>query len=194
MSRRAVFLDRDGTINEDVGYPSRWDQVKVFSWSFEAVRKLKAAGFLVIVVTNQSGIGRGFLKEDEVGELHARLVDAFDARGARIDAVYHCPHDESSGGSPPEPGCPCRKPEPGMGRRAAGDLAVDLARSYMVGDKPEDMLFGRAIGAKPVLVLTGYGAASRPRLEAAGIMPAAVAENLGAAVDWILADERAAGA
>jgi D-glycero-D-manno-heptose 1,7-bisphosphate phosphatase len=185
---RAVFLDRDGTINEDVGYPSRIDQVRIYPFAFEALRKIKEAGFAAVVVTNQSGIGRGYLTEADLAAIHRHIAAEFAARAVRIDAFYYCPHYEFSdlpgyGGL-----CACRKPEPGMGRQAAADLGLDLERSYMIGDKVEDVRFGAAIGAKPVLVRTGYGAESERRLQALGLAPAAVADDLRAAVDWVLAD------
>jgi D-glycero-D-manno-heptose 1,7-bisphosphate phosphatase len=190
--KKAVFLDRDGTINEDVGYPARIGQIRIYPFGFEALRKIKDAGFAAVVVTNQSGIGRGYLTEADLAEIHGHIAGEFEARAVRIDAFYYCPHYEFSElpgyGGP----CACRKPEPGMGRRAAADLGLDLERSYMIGDKVEDVLFGLAIGAKPILVRTGYGAAAEQRLRELGIAPAAVADNLLAAVDWILAHDGAA--
>ena len=186
MPAPAVFLDRDGTINEDVGYPSRIEEIRIYPFAFAAVKELRDAGFKAVVVTNQSGIGRGFLTEADLVAIHGHIARAFEARGTRIDAFYYCPHYELS--SLPGYGglCACRKPEPGMGRRAAADLGLDLARSYMIGDKVEDMAFGRAIGATPVLVRTGYGAASEARLCGTLDAPAAVADDLGAAAAWIL--------
>jgi D-glycero-D-manno-heptose 1,7-bisphosphate phosphatase len=193
MSRRAVFLDRDGTLSVDVGYPGRWSQTRLFPRSAEAVRRLNEAGFVTVVVTNQSGVGRGYYSEDELRELHAGLAADLAGRGARIDAVYHCPHFDLSADPRFRGPCGCRKPATGLALRAAADLDLDLGRSYMVGDKAEDVRFGLAMGAVPVLVLTGYGLASRRRLEALGVAPAAVAADLGAAVDWILARELGAG-
>jgi D-glycero-D-manno-heptose 1,7-bisphosphate phosphatase len=191
LSRRAVFLDRDGTINEDVGYPNRWDQIKIYPWSVDAVRRLNAAGFAVLIVTNQSGVGRGYYTEDELGAIHDQLVSVFAAAGARIDGIYYCPHYPLSAEPRFRRDCLCRKPGPGMGLRAAADFDLDLARSYMVGDKAEDILFARSAGATPVLVLTGYGLEARKKLEAAGIAPAAVTADLGEAADWILGRDRA---
>jgi D-glycero-D-manno-heptose 1,7-bisphosphate phosphatase len=193
VSRRAVFLDRDGTINEDVGYPGRWSQVKIYPWSAAAVRRLNAAGFAVVVVTNQSGVGRGYFTEDDLQEIHGRLVAAFVAEGARIDGIYYCPHYALSDSPAYRQDCPCRKPGPELGLRAAADLDLDLTRSYVVGDKVEDVMFGRALGATAVLVLTGYGAETRQKLAAEGNAAAVVAANLGEAVDWILAREPSEG-
>lgn len=190
MKRRAVFLDRDGTINEDVGYPGRYDQVRIYPYSFEAVRKLNAAGLAVVVITNQSGVGRGFFTEDELGVIHDRMREDFAAAGARIDAIYYCPHFIGSSSAVYDRDCACRKPFPGMALQAREALDLDLDGSYMVGDKVEDIRFGLNAGARSVLVLTGYGEASLEALRREGIAPAHVAPDLGAAADWILARER----
>lgn len=187
--RRAVFIDRDGTLNEDVGYPGRPDQVRIFEASFEAVRRLNRAGFTVIVVTNQSGVGRGYFREEDVRTVHRALAEKMSDRGAQIDAFYYCPHHASSSDPAYALDCDCRKPRPGMGRRAAADLGLDLAASYMIGDKVEDVEFGTAVGASPILVLTGYGEQSRRRLTELGRAPAFVAADVLAAVDWILERE-----
>jgi D-glycero-D-manno-heptose 1,7-bisphosphate phosphatase len=186
MTKRAVFLDRDGTINVDVGYPSRYDQVTIYAASFEALRKINAAGFLAVVVTNQSGIGRGFLTEDDLRDIHARMAEDFLARGARLDAFYYCPHYDLSEIPRYRLDCPCRKPKPEMARRAAAELGLDLSRSYMIGDKVEDVEFGLAAGASPILVRTGYGTSAEIKLVERAITPAAVAGTLLEAVDWIL--------
>jgi D-glycero-D-manno-heptose 1,7-bisphosphate phosphatase len=190
VKRRAVFLDRDGTINEDVGYPGRYDQVRIYPYSFEAVRKLNAAGLAVVVITNQSGVGRGFFTEGELRVLHDRMLADFAAAGALIDAVYYCPHFAGSSSPAYDIDCACRKPFSGMARRARKDLDLDLEGSYMVGDKVEDVRFALNAGARPILVLTGYGEASREVLRREGIEPAHVAPDLGEAADWILARER----
>jgi D-glycero-D-manno-heptose 1,7-bisphosphate phosphatase len=187
--KKAVFLDRDGNINRDVGYPNSWDQIEIYPYSFEAVRRLNRAGLLAVVVTNQSGVGRGLIKESELEEIHSLMREAFCSREARLDAIYHCPHYRSSRIPEYARDCACRKPNPGMGRLAAADLGIDLSRSYMVGDKVEDILFGRNLGAASVLVLTGYGKKSRASLEAMGISPAYIAQNLLDAVNWILSVE-----
>ncbi len=190
MKRRAVFLDRDGTINEDVGYPGRYDQVRIYPYSFDAVRKLNAAGLAVVVITNQSGVGRGFFTEDELRVIHDRMIEDFAAAGARIDAVYYCPHFIGSSSAAYDRDCACRKPFPGMALKAREAFDLDLENSYMVGDKVEDIRFGMNAGASSVLVLTGYGEASCEALHREGITPAHVAPDLGAAADWILARER----
>lgn len=193
MSRRVVFLDRDGTLNEEVGYPSRWSQIRIFPAGFEAVRRLNAAGFLAVVVTNQSGVGRGYLTEAELKIIHLRMAKAFAAKGARLDAFYYCPHYNLSAYPRYRLDCLCRKPAPGLALQAAADLDIDLRRSYMIGDKPDDVKFGQAVGATPILILTGYGAESQKKIETLDIRPAAVAADLRDAVDWILAREQPAG-
>jgi D-glycero-D-manno-heptose 1,7-bisphosphate phosphatase len=190
VKRRAVFLDRDGTLNEDVGYPGRYDQVHIYPYSFDAIRKLNAAGLAVVVITNQSGVGRGFFTEDELHVIHDRMRADFAAAGARIDAVYYCPHFVGSSSPAYDIDCACRKPFPGMAIRAREEFGLDLEGSYMVGDKVEDVRFGLNAGARPVLVLTGYGEASREALRREGIEPAHIAPDMGAAADWILAREQ----
>ena len=169
MKKRAVFLDRDGTINADVGYPSRYEQITDLSLrASRPCASINAAGFLAVVVTNQSGIGRGFLTEADLRDIHAKMTAAFAARGVRIDAFYYCPHYDLSDIPRYRLDCSCRKPKPEMARRAAADLGIDLSRSYMIGDKVEDVEFGLAIGATPVLVRTGYGAAAESKLRERG--------------------------
>jgi D-glycero-D-manno-heptose 1,7-bisphosphate phosphatase len=182
-TRRAVFLDRDGTLNEDTGYPTDFCQVHIYPDAFEAVRRLGRDGFATVVVTHQSGIGRGYFDEEDLGVLHGRFLEEFARRGAPLDALYSCPHaPEAASG----PGCSCAKPRPGLGLRAAAELGLDLAGSYMVGDKADDVLFGLNIGAVPVLVLTGYGRAARAALAARGVRPAHTAAGILEAADWIL--------
>jgi D-glycero-D-manno-heptose 1,7-bisphosphate phosphatase len=186
MTKRAVFLDRDGTINVDVGYPRSYDQIEIYPYSYDAVGKIQAAGFLAVITTNQSGIGRGLLTEDELREIHRKMAAAFASRGIRLDGIYYCPHYDRSDIPAFRQNCACRKPGTGMALRAAEDLGIDLSRSYVIGDKVEDVLFGLNIGAKPVLVRTGFGRAAEQSLREKGFRPAAVAENLLEAVDWIL--------
>src|SRR6187399_1512044 len=152
--RPAVFLDRDGTIIEESGYLDRLDRLVFFPYSIDAIRGLNRAGFAVVVVTNQAGIARGIVKEPFVGEAHRHIASRVEAGGARIDGFYYCPH--YPGGSVPEftRACDCRKPAPGMLRQAAADLDLDLARSFVVGDKWTDVQAGVAAGARGILVRT----------------------------------------
>jgi D-glycero-D-manno-heptose 1,7-bisphosphate phosphatase len=189
MKKRAVFLDRDGNINRDVGYPNSYDLIEIYPYSFEAVRKLNFAGFLAVIITNQSGIGRGLIPENKLLDIHARMKADFEQHNATIDGVYYCPHYLPS--PDPEYGreCTCRKPHPGMGMQAAQDLEIDPSRSFMIGDKVEDIQFGLNLGTTPILVLTGYGERSREQLVELGINPAFIAPTLLDAVNWILVKE-----
>jgi len=189
MKRRAVFLDRDGNINRDVGYPGSYDLIEIYPYSFEAVRRLNQAGLLAVIVTNQSGVGRGLIEESRLRDIHARMQEAFRLHEAHFDGIYYCPHHVSSRNPAYGRDCDCRKPQPAMGLRAAADLGFDTSASFMVGDKVEDIQFGLNLGARPILVLTGYGRESLPKLEAQGIEPAHVAQDLLDAVDWILKEE-----
>ncbi|HOW85990.1 MAG TPA: HAD family hydrolase [Candidatus Aminicenantes bacterium] len=187
--RRAVFLDRDGTLNEDTGYPADFRQVHIYPAAFEAVRALRGAGFAAVVVTHQSGVARGYIAPAALEELHRLFAAEFARRGAPLDGIYSCLH----AGEGPEPGCECAKPRPGLALQAARELGLDLHGSYMIGDKPTDVLFGRAIGAASILLLTGYGRRSAAALAGGGVEPAHTAPDILAAASWILERERSDG-
>lgn len=189
-TRRAVFLDRDGTLNEDTGYPADFRQVHIYPAAFEAVRRLGRAGFATVVVTHQSGIGRGYFDESDLEALHGRFLAEFARRGASLDALYVCPHAPNA---TPGAGCDCAKPRPGLGLRAAAELGLDLGASFMVGDKVDDVLFGLNIGAAPILVLTGYGRVAQAALAAGGVRPVHTADGVLGAASWILEHGRPGG-
>ena len=155
--RRAVFIDRDGTISEEVGYVNHPSRYRVFPYSAEAVRLLNERGWLAVLVTNQAGVARGYFAEEMVGVVHNLLARELERNGARLDAVYYCPHHPSVGEAPYRLDCDCRKPRPGLVRRAAEDLNVDLARSWMVGDRYGDIEMARNAGLRSCFVLSGYG-------------------------------------
>ena len=157
MPREAVFLDRDGTLIEEVHYLADPAQVRLIPGAADAVRKLNDAGVLVVVVTNQAGIARGYFPESRVATVHERLSALLAERGARIDAFYHCPHHPTEGVGAYRVACECRKPKPGMLLAAARDFDLDLARSWMIGDKPCDAAAGTAAGCRTLLVRTGHG-------------------------------------
>jgi D-glycero-D-manno-heptose 1,7-bisphosphate phosphatase len=190
MKKRAVFLDRDGTINRDVGYPNSYGMIEIFPYSFEAVRKINETGFLAVIVTNQAGIGKGFIEEKSLHDIHRRLQLAFAKKNAFFDGIYYCPHFEQSETPEYRKACSCRKPNPGMAQQAVHDLNIDTSKSYMIGDKAEDILFGVNIQATPILLLTGFGQKSLSRLKEMGVEPAFVAETLKEAVEWIIKRER----
>jgi D-glycero-D-manno-heptose 1,7-bisphosphate phosphatase len=187
-SRPAFFIDRDGTLTEEVGYVNHPARLRLLPRSAEAVRRLNAAGVAAVVVTNQAGIARGYFSEDVLHAVNEALIRELRRAGATLDGLYVCPHHPSEGEPPYRAHCECRKPRPGLLLRAAGELGLDLARSTMVGDKASDLVPGRAVGAAAVLVLTGYGRGEweyrQPRLE---VQPDHVAADLLEAVEWALA-------
>jgi D-glycero-D-manno-heptose 1,7-bisphosphate phosphatase len=182
----AVFLDRDGTMIHDVGYLSRREDVTWYPWAIDAIRLLNRAGFLVIVVTNQGGIGLGFYTEDFVRALHVELGAQVAAAGGRVDEWLYCPHHPLARIDALRVDCDCRKPRPGMIRQATDAFAIDLASSYVIGDKASDLGLARAAGTQGILVRTGYGQAEAGRH--VGAVPDAVfvADTMMDATSWIL--------
>jgi D-glycero-D-manno-heptose 1,7-bisphosphate phosphatase len=178
--RPGVFLDRDGTIAEEVGYLNHAGRFRMFPFVPQAIRRLNAAALPVVVVTNQSGVGRGYFPESLVKEVHELMAQQLAAAGAHLDAVYYCPHTSVDA-------CMCRKPKTGMFEKAARELGLDLQRSFVVGDRFGDVAAAQHLGAHSILVRTGYGlgeltwhGATWPR------KPEYIAEDLAQAVDWIL--------
>ncbi|HPF84902.1 MAG TPA: HAD family hydrolase [Aminivibrio sp.] len=151
---RAVFLDRDGTLIENIPYLSDPASVRLLPGSAEALKKLRSLGFLIVVVTNQSGIARGCFPESALPGIHGRIGELLLREGAGVDAFYYCPHGPAEEGFP---GCRCRKPAPGMGIRASEELGIDLRNSWMIGDSPSDLRFASNCGCPFVLVRTGWG-------------------------------------
>lgn len=174
----AVFLDRDGTINIDVGYLSDPDELRLIGGAARAIKRLNGHGIKAVVITNQSGVARGLVTEEDLGRINSRLVEILGSHGAVLDGIYFCPHH-------PDEGCRCRKPAAGLVERAVRELDIDPARSYVVGDKAADVGLARGSGAKAVLVLTGEGAGELKKL---ADPPDYVAAGLEEAVDWILDD------
>jgi D-glycero-D-manno-heptose 1,7-bisphosphate phosphatase len=150
--RSLALLDRDGTIIVERGFPKDPDDVEMIPGSAAAIRRLRSLGLPAVVVSNQSGIGRGFLTPGDVERVNARLLELLEAEGTTLDAILWCPHS-------PDDGCACRKPQRTLPDRAAVAFGADLARSFFVGDKKDDVDAGRAVGATTFLVRTGYGAA-----------------------------------
>jgi D-glycero-D-manno-heptose 1,7-bisphosphate phosphatase len=187
--KRAVFLDRDGTVIEEVGYLNRLDRVAFFPWSVDAIRVLNDAGLLVIIVTNQAGVARGYFDETLVRETHALIDRRMREGGARVDAYYYCPHHPDGVVEAFRKTCECRKPKPGMIHQAARDLDVDVRGSFVVGDRWLDVQMGRAAGATTVLVRTGYGLEGEA--QPPGVAADMVADNLMDASAWILRRQRA---
>ena len=157
MKHAALFLDRDGTINEEREFISSPQEVQLIPRSAAAIRGANAAGLKVFVITNQSGIARGLLTVNQLEEIHGRLLGLLEAENAHVDGIYYCPHHPDLGDGPYRRECDCRKPKPGMLQQAAMAYGVDLSRSYLVGDRIIDIETGKAAGTSTVLVLTGYG-------------------------------------
>ena len=185
----AVFLDRDGTLIEEVGYLDRVDRVELYPWSIDAVRLLNRAGLRVIVATNQSGIARGFFTAATVDSVHEHISALLAEGGARIDAYYYCPHHPQGHVDGYTHVCDCRKPARGLVDRAARELGVDPLRSFVVGDRWLDVRLARAVGARGVLVRTGYGRAEEAK-PVPDVAADAVADNLMGATSWILRNLR----
>lgn len=189
-ARRAVFMDRDGTISEEVGYVNHVSRYRVFPFAAEAVRTLNEAGWLAVLVTNQAGVARGYFREELIGEVHKVLASELERGGARLDAVYYCPHHPSVGEPPYRFDCDCRKPRPGLLLRAAQELNLDLSRCWMVGDRFGDTELARNAGARSALVLTGYGRGEfEHQSHAWPQRPDLVAENLLEAVKKIVTSD-----
>jgi D-glycero-D-manno-heptose 1,7-bisphosphate phosphatase len=174
----AVFLDRDGTLIRDVGYLRRIDELEILPKVPEALRLLREQGFKLVVVTNQSAIARGWLSETELAEIHAALGAKLAHSGARLDAIYYCPHHPAEGEGAYRRQCTCRKPDSGMIQRAAAELGVDPSASYVVGDQKTDVELARRIGATAVLI-------DRAAPSTSGAAAIATAGDLWEAAGWI---------
>jgi D-glycero-D-manno-heptose 1,7-bisphosphate phosphatase len=185
VTRPAAFLDRDGTIIEEVGYLSALGQIAWYPWSIDAIRALNRAGFAVVVVTNQSGCARGYFTEAFVRGVHDALAARLASGGARIDGYYYCPHHPEATVAEYRRQCTCRKPAGGLVERASRELGLDPARSFVVGDTWRDVALARTVGARGILVRTGCGAVDEARPHER-VAADAVVDNLAAAASWIL--------
>ena len=180
-----VFLDRDGTLIEEVGYLSHLDRIALYPWSIESVKLLNRAGFKVVVVTNQAGVARGLFDEDFIDEAHRFLDQKFSDGGATIDKFYYCPHHPEASVEAYRSECDCRKPKAGMLWKAAQELQLELSHSFVIGDRLSDLRLGPAVGAKSVLVRTGYGETTARELTD-DVEVDYTAPELMTAVAWIL--------
>jgi len=187
--RRAIFMDRDGTVSHEVGYINHVTRMRPYPFTADAIRRINQSDWLAVLITNQAGVARGYFTEDLVHQVHARLQALLQLDGARLDAIYYCPHHPAAGVPPYRQGCNCRKPRPGMLLKAAEEHNIDLSASVMVGDKISDVEMAHAMGMKGVLVLTGYGRGEwEHQSQSWNIRPDFIAENLLEAVKWILTD------
>ena len=188
---KTIFLDRDGVINRNPpnkGYVRKWGEFTFIPNARKAIRELTEDGYRIIVITNQSGIGRGLYSEESVADIHTRMVAEVSKTGGTIDAVYHCPHH-------PDAGCECRKPNPGMLIRAAREHNIELSNAYLIGDWITDIEAGQRVGATTFLVLTGLGQESYHyyistksgwRADKNGHRPEKIFTNLYTATRWLL--------
>lgn len=185
--RRAVFLDRDGTLIEERHYLSDPAGVALYPWTLPALRLLRELPLALVLVSNQSGLARGLFDETALAAVQARLVELLAAGGIVLDGLYICPHHPEGRVAAYRRDCECRKPRPGLLRQAARDLALDLAGSWVVGDKPEDLALAAGAGLRGLLVLSGQGEATR----AAGLTEAVpVCADLLAAAQFIREQEQ----
>jgi D-glycero-D-manno-heptose 1,7-bisphosphate phosphatase len=181
---RAVFIDRDGTINEEVGYLDSPDKFKLLPRSADAINMLNSRGYKVVVVTNQAGVARGYFTEQTVHEIHNKMVRELQAYGCSVDGIYYCPHHPEVGNEKYRLLCDCRKPKSGMFIRAARELEIDLRSSYAIGDQLKDLEAGMRAGCKTILVLTGYGVEEQKKL--GQVQPDYIATDLYEAVQWLI--------
>ncbi len=185
VSTPAVFLDRDGTLIEDVGYVDRLERLQMYPFSVEAVRLLRRVGYAVVVVTNQAGVARGMVAESMVQATQNEIQRCLNTVGERLDGHYYCPHLADAPVAKYRRVCTCQKPQSGMVTRAARELDLDLTRSVVIGDRWSDVALAGATGSRGILVKTGYGA-SQALAPPAHVVADAVVDDLFQAVGWVL--------
>jgi len=191
MVHKVVFLDRDGTLNEEVGYVNHIERFILLPRVGQAIRLLNQHGWKAVVITNQSGVARGYFPESLIHQVHQKMEDLLEKEGAYLDGIYYCPHHPDIGIPPYRQKCRCRKPAPGLVEEAVRDLDLDTSLSYVVGDRGADIEFANRIGAKAILVLTGYGKGEWEHSKGQWrVKPDHVASDLYGAVQWILEQER----
>lgn len=157
QKRPAFFLDRDGTVAEEVGYMNHVTRFRLYPFAAEAIRKIREAGYAAVIITNQAGVARGYFPEELIQTVHDKMVRELSASGARLDGVYYCPHHPKVGEPPYRKKCNCRKPRPGMIEQAVRELDITLDGSVVVGDRYTEIQMAHDLGLKGALVLTGYG-------------------------------------
>lgn len=194
MAYKAVFMDRDGTINEEVGYVNHLERFTLLPRVGQAIRLLNQHEIKTVIITNQSGVARGYFPESLIHQVHQKMQDLLKGEGAYLDGIYYCPHHPDVGEPPYRQKCQCRKPATGLVEEAVRELNIDLSQSYMIGDRGVDIEFGHKFGVKRILVLTGYGKGEweyyRDQWK---VKPDYVALGLYEAVQWILIQESPKG-
>jgi D-glycero-D-manno-heptose 1,7-bisphosphate phosphatase len=187
---RAVFVDRDGVISEEVGYISDVEHFRLIPQSAEAVKLINQRGLKIIVITNQSGVARGYFSEEVLGHINRKMEQLLSDQGALLDGIYYCPHHPEGTVEAYRMECDCRKPSAGLLIQASREHAIDLSSSYLVGDKRTDIECAHRAGAKGILVLTGYGKDELSKINSAALaQPEYVAADLLDAVQWIIKDK-----
>jgi D-glycero-D-manno-heptose 1,7-bisphosphate phosphatase len=180
-------MDRDGTVNAEVGYLNHVERLQLLPRTATAIRRINQSPFLAVIVTNQAGVARGYFREELVARVHERLSRLLADQGARLDGIYYCPHHPTVGDPPYRQDCDCRKPRPGLVLAAVRDLNIDVGRSFMIGDKHSDIRFAHALEMPGILVETGYGRGEIEQWSADWVdRPDHVASDLLDAVEWIL--------
>jgi histidinol-phosphate phosphatase family protein len=181
----AVFIDRDGTLIHEKNYLSKVKDVRLFAKAVDGLRLLQDAGYKLIMVTNQSGIGRGYFTEKKLHQVHAYLEKLLLKKGVKLDAIYYCPHH-------PDEDCDCRKPKLGMVKRARRELNVDLKRSYTIGDHKGDFLLGQNMGGTGIFVLTGHGKHEYEKIKKSNgaLNPDRVEKSFYTAAKWIAGQKK----
>lgn len=186
MKQPAVFLDRDGTVCEEVGYLSEVKDLRLIPGSVRAIRQIRQAGWKAVIISNQSGVARGYMTEETVQTIHTALREMLQQEGAEIDGIYYCPH-HPKGNPPYNIQCSCRKPEAGMLQQAAKDLDIDLKKSIVIGDKLSDVQTAQRLNIPGILVLSGFGKGELEKYQQIWEKaPDYIAENLLDAAGWWL--------
>ena len=178
MGNRAVFIDRDGTINVNYGYINNPNDFKMYPSVAKGIKLLKKNGFKIIIITNQSGISRGYFSEKSLEEIHEKMKKELSKEDAKVDAIYYCPHH-------PDEKCNCRKPKPGMLETAIKDFDIDIENSYIIGDRMLDVEAGRAVGCKTVLVPEDKVIVKKEMAES-DINPDYICDDFYSGVEWII--------
>ena len=188
---KAIFMDRDGTISDEVGYVNHPSRFRLYPYSASAIRKINESGWLAIVVTNQAGVARGYFSENLITQVHQKMKNEVEAENARLDAIYYCAHHPTVGEPPYRAICDCRKPKPGLIQRAATELDIDLDQSWMIGDRYSDIELARNAGVQSAFVLSGYGRGEwEHQRQSWEHQPDLISENLLEAVEAIIRDKR----
>jgi len=188
MGNIAVFLDRDGTVNEEVDFLTSPDNLRLIPRAADAIGRANRLGIRVFILTNQSGVARGLLTEEDLRKVHESLIIQLRERDAVIDGIYYCPHHPTEGNGEYRRDCDCRKPNTGMVRRASEEFGIDVSKSFVIGDRTVDVGMAKNAGARAILVLTGYGKQELTLCERDGIGLDYVAEDLFDAMQYVAAE------